>query len=153
MTYELMTVARCAELCGLGPEEIVLGVSPSAMHDSLFDSYLLQRHLTWAGLRDMIVADLRMALDLGAKKRAADLLIVLRRFLSARRRGVGESASFAARPRAPRGRESKPTSAAVVEFPCATRKETFERQSTFHGSIVSLEVVRDRRRSVAGGSR
>jgi hypothetical protein len=32
-------------------------------------------------VRDLIVADIRAALDLGASKRAADLLMVLRTFL------------------------------------------------------------------------
>lgn len=147
MTYPLMTVAQCAELCRLGPQEIVLGVSPSAMHDSLLDSYLLQRHLKWAGVRDMIIADLRIALDLGAKKRAADLLIVLRRFLSGRR-----SSSDGARPSAAAAQAR--ASAHVVELMGAVRREpAFRRLAPVAGNILAFDAERRRRRLGGGGGR
>lgn len=82
MTSKQITLAQCAALSGLGSNEMLLGVSPAAMHDSLHASYLLHHRRGWQAVRDMIVADIRDSLDLGASKRAADLLIVLRRFLS-----------------------------------------------------------------------
>ena len=76
-----ITVAHCAALSGLGTNEMMLGVTPTAMHDSLHASYLLHPKKDWECVREMIVADIRASLDLGASKQAADLLIVLRRFL------------------------------------------------------------------------
>lgn len=61
--------------------EMVLGTTPTAKHDSLYASYLLQRDRGWEAIGDMIVADIRSSLELGTLKPAADLLIVLRRFL------------------------------------------------------------------------
>jgi hypothetical protein len=78
----LITFTQCAALAGLCSKKIVLGVTPSTAHDSLFSSYLVN---LWRGpkiVRDMIVADICWSVDFGASKRAADLLIVLRRFLS-----------------------------------------------------------------------
>lgn len=84
MTSKQITMAQCAALSGLGSNEMVLGVTPTAMHDSLHASYLLHPGRGWEAVRDMIVADIRASLDVGASKQAADLLIVLRRFLSER---------------------------------------------------------------------
>jgi hypothetical protein len=84
MTSEQITSAQCAALSGLHSNEMLLGVSPTAMHDSLHASYRLHDERGWQSVRDMIVADIRASLDLGASKQAADLLIVLRRFLSER---------------------------------------------------------------------
>lgn len=84
MTSKQITIEQCAALSGLRPNEMLLGASPTAMHDSLHASYLLHDKRGWQAVRDMIVADIRASLDLGASKQAADLLIVLRRFLSER---------------------------------------------------------------------
>ena len=86
MNSKQLTVAQCAALSGLGPHEMVLGTTPSAKHDSLYAGYLLHHERGWDTVRDMIVADIRGSLDLGALKQAADLLIVLRRFLLKRLR-------------------------------------------------------------------
>lgn len=147
MTYELIAVAQCADLCGLGQNEIVLGVTPSRMHNSLHESYMLHRAKGWEAVRDMIVADIRMALDLGAKKRAADLLIVLRRFLS-EPRGADEAVSLRFRPNAPRMSDGRRTSASIVDLLCAMRKEA-ARPAPFDGAILFLDVER-RRRPAAG---
>lgn len=152
MTYELMTVTRCAELCGLGPEEIMLGVSPSATHDSLYDSYLLHRQRGWAGVRDMIVADLRMALDLGAKKHAADLLIVLRRFLSGR--VLGEVVPLRVGARSPGASEAGTTHSRtrVAERVSAMRKDAARPRAGLNdGDILYFDVVRRRRLAAACG--
>lgn len=152
MTYELASVAQCAELCGLGSEEIVLGVAPSAMHASLYQSYLLHSREGSEAVRDMIVADIRAALDLGDKKRAADLLIVLRRLLSERRGAgpeakTGEVVPMRSRP-APRAVEPRRTrsQASVVERLCATRREsTRPRGAAAADNVLSLDVARIRR--------
>jgi hypothetical protein len=78
----MITVTQCATLAGLASNEMVLGVTPSAKHHSLLASYLFNLGRGPVAVRTMIVADLRAFLDLGAARRAADLLIVLRFFLS-----------------------------------------------------------------------
>jgi hypothetical protein len=84
VTARQIAIQQCYTLTGLGSHEVVLGVTPTARHDSLHASYLLNLGRGWEGVRNTIVADIRASLDLGASKQAADLLIVLRRFLSER---------------------------------------------------------------------
>jgi hypothetical protein len=54
----------------------------SPKHKSLLLSYVFNLKRGPSAVREMIVADIRLAIDLGASKRAADLLLVLRAFLS-----------------------------------------------------------------------
>src|SRR5208337_4783028 len=78
----MITVEQCAAFAGLASNEIVLGATSSPKHRVLLSGYLLN---LWRGpkaVRKMIVADIRMWLDLGMPNYAADLLVVLRRFLS-----------------------------------------------------------------------
>ena len=78
----MITVVQCVEFTGLGLNEMVLGAVPSTRHRVLLSSYALK---LWRGpktVRKMIVADIRMWLDLGMVKESADFLIVLRQFLS-----------------------------------------------------------------------
>jgi hypothetical protein len=78
----MITVEQCAEFAGLASHEIVLGATPSAKHRALLSSYVLN---LWRGpktVRKMIVADIRLWLDLGRPDYAADFLVVLRQFLS-----------------------------------------------------------------------
>lgn len=77
----MITLAQCVVFAGLSSKEMILGATPSARHNSLLSSYLLNLDRGPVAVRDMIVADLRSFLDLGARQRAADLLIVLRSFL------------------------------------------------------------------------
>lgn len=78
-----MSFARCAALAAAPTSnEIISGVRPSARHNSLLASYLLNMSRGPAAVRDLIVSDLRGFLDLGVKRQAADLLIVLRFFLA-----------------------------------------------------------------------
>jgi hypothetical protein len=77
----MVTVKQCAAFAGLASRHMILGATPSVRHRALLSSYVLN---LWRGprvVRKMIVADIRMWLDLGAPEYAADLLIVLRRFL------------------------------------------------------------------------
>ncbi|HUI20442.1 MAG TPA: hypothetical protein VLZ74_05300 [Methylocella sp.] len=78
----MITLTQCAAFAGLAENELLSGVTPSARHESLLSSYLTNLRRGRVAVRDMIIADLRTSLDLGASQRAADLLIVLRFFLS-----------------------------------------------------------------------
>lgn len=78
----MITVSECAAFAGLASNELVLGSVPSAKHRLLLSGYLLNLHRGPRTVRDMIVSDMRGFLDLGVTSRAADLLIVLRMFLS-----------------------------------------------------------------------
>jgi hypothetical protein len=81
MTLDHIANGHCAALCGLDSNQFMTDVSPSARQASLHASYLLLQKIGWAAVRDLILADIRAALDLGASKRATDLLVVLRMFL------------------------------------------------------------------------
>jgi hypothetical protein len=78
----MITLEQCTAFAALAPNEIVLRSTPSAKHRSLLASYLLNLKRGPESVRDMMVSDLRCWLDLGAVQQAADLLIVLRQYLS-----------------------------------------------------------------------
>jgi hypothetical protein len=78
----MIALQQLPAVAGLAANEMVLGVAPSARHDTLLSSYLFNVERGPGAVRDMIVADLRRFLALGAQREAADRLIVLRRFLS-----------------------------------------------------------------------
>lgn len=78
----MLSLSQCFDFTDLMPEEIVLGVSLAHRHHALLSSYQLDIDRGVIAIRDRIVADLRCFIDLGAKHRAADLLLVLRMFLS-----------------------------------------------------------------------
>jgi len=79
----MITLKRCASLAGLNPDALVVGVAPAARHHTLLKSYqLLNLHHGRVGVRRMIVRDLLSCLDIGALSCAADLVVVLRLFLS-----------------------------------------------------------------------
>ena len=68
--------------CLARPGETLLGITPSPKHRVLLSAYVLN---LWRGpeiVRSMIVTDIRSCLDLGMRNQAADLFIVLRKFLS-----------------------------------------------------------------------
>ncbi len=78
----MVSLSQCAGYAGLDLSELLIGTVVSAKHHSLLESYALN---LWRGavvVRDLIRTDLRAFIDLGAKKKAADLLLVLRLFLS-----------------------------------------------------------------------
>lgn len=82
MSFALIPLSRCAALCGLGPHEMIDGATPSPFHQSLYESYLMLCDRGADFVRDLIVSDMRRALDIGATRLAAELLLVLRRFLA-----------------------------------------------------------------------
>ena len=78
----MITVEQCVEFAGLASHEVILGATPSAKHRVLLSSYVLN---LWRGpktVRKMIVADIRLWLDLRRPDYAADFFVVLRLFLS-----------------------------------------------------------------------
>jgi|GEM_PF-2328579 hypothetical protein len=78
----MLTLAQCSAVASLAGDESYVGVTPCARHRTLLDSYLTNMWRGPEAVRDMIIGDLRRCIDLGAKLRAADLLVVLRQFLS-----------------------------------------------------------------------
>ncbi len=76
----MFSVSECIDHLGLSSNEVLLGPGPSAKHEALLASYLLNRWRGTATVRDLIREDLRIAIDLGARERAADLLLVLRMY-------------------------------------------------------------------------
>ena len=80
MIPELTPIERCAEVAGLRSHELVLGVSPSDKHHRMLARY--RRALSLDAARGRVVADIRNAVEIGASRRAADLLIVLRWLLA-----------------------------------------------------------------------
>jgi hypothetical protein len=79
---KVITTEQCKIFSGLLSNEMVVGPAPSPKHRARLTGYLLNLKWGQATVREMIVADIRVALDLGALNRAADLLVVLRLFLS-----------------------------------------------------------------------
>jgi hypothetical protein len=78
----MVTVGQCAAFAGLASNEMVLGATPSTTHRVLLSTYVLN---LWRGpktVRKMIVADIRLWLNHGMVQQSADLLVVLRQFLS-----------------------------------------------------------------------
>ena len=103
MFPQLTPIDRCREVAGLGPHEMLLGVSPARKHERLLARYSRARSLPAARVR--IVADMRVALKGGALGEAADLLVVLRRLL-ARDASPAEAQPHARRRiTSPRGRQ------------------------------------------------
>jgi len=78
----MITLKECAEFAGLSSDELVTGSVFSSKHRSLLSSYVLNLKRSPSAVRQMIVSDVLAAIDLGASKHAADLVLVLRMFLS-----------------------------------------------------------------------
>jgi hypothetical protein len=78
----MISLKECAEIAGLKAKEMILGVGLTKKHIRMLSSYLLTDDRGAAEVCGIIVADLRGYLDLGALRKSADLLIVLRLFLS-----------------------------------------------------------------------
>ena len=78
----MTSLRQLGSVTGLCPQEMIVGATESEIHRAVLASYLSN---LWRGsevVRDLIVADIRSALDLGVAERAADLLLVLRLFLT-----------------------------------------------------------------------
>jgi hypothetical protein len=78
----MITLEECAKFAALETNELFTGAVLSTRHQSLLSSYLLNLKRGPSAVRKMIVSDIRAAIDLDALKYAADLVLVLRMFLS-----------------------------------------------------------------------
>jgi hypothetical protein len=78
----MISLSQCAAYAGLDSSELLIGAVASAKHHSLLESYVLNLRRGDVVVRDLIRTDLRTFIDLGAQEKAADLLLVLRLFLS-----------------------------------------------------------------------
>jgi hypothetical protein len=78
----IVSLKECACRSGVALNDMVIGLSPSERHFSLLQSYLFGRPDDGSTLQDRIIEDMRDARNLGASRRAADLLLVLRIFMS-----------------------------------------------------------------------
>lgn len=78
----MISLSRCIDLANLAPNELLVGVAPAARHYSLLAGYALNLGRGAGAVRELIRSDLAGYIDLGAKARAADLLLILRLFLS-----------------------------------------------------------------------
>lgn len=103
MISNLTPLTRCQRIAGLAAHEIVLGVTPGKKHERLLARYRRGRGRKSAA-RVAIVADIRAALQAGARAEAADLLIVLRRLLTLDLDGAGQDRACARRKRLAAGR-------------------------------------------------
>lgn len=78
----MISIKDCRTFSGLETNEMILGGSSSARQRLLLSSYLMS---LWRGpevVRDLMVADIKSCVDLGAMTQAADLFWALRKFLS-----------------------------------------------------------------------
>jgi hypothetical protein len=79
----MLSIEQCAHFAGLAPDELRLCAVPAARHRSLLQSYLANLKRGSEAVSKMIVSDFWLFRDLGAQEKAADVLLVLRLFLSA----------------------------------------------------------------------
>jgi hypothetical protein len=125
MNPELMPIGRCAEMAGLRSHELVLGVSPSDKHHHMLARY--RRAVSLDTARGRVVADIRSAVKIGAARRAADLLIVLRWLLAPE-----ESLD-----------ESRPTARPRRRILSARRRRTIDPSALAHESLKRFgEIIR-----------
>jgi hypothetical protein len=80
----MIRLSQCAASSGLGSEELVIGVTPSKLHDRILEACLQDEHRNYGAICEEIATRIRAALDFGEHRVAADLLIVLRRMLAER---------------------------------------------------------------------
>jgi hypothetical protein len=78
----MIALEDCTKLAALEANELFTGAVLSRKHQSLLSSYLFNLKRGPIAVRKMIVSDIRAAIDLGASRYAADLLLVLRMFVS-----------------------------------------------------------------------
>jgi hypothetical protein len=76
------SINECEVLARTASDELTLCAVPSAKHSALLASYLLNLKRGEIAVCNMMFADFRQFLELGAQERAADVLHVLRRFVS-----------------------------------------------------------------------
>ena len=78
----MLTLKETRLAAGLLSEEMIVGLTVTEAHRATLANYVLN---LWRGsefVRDLIVADIRTALNLEVQDQAAELLFVLRLFLT-----------------------------------------------------------------------
>jgi hypothetical protein len=78
----MIPLCECAAIAGLESEKLVIGTPIRPMHWRMLSSYLANLDKGPAAVCALIIADLHTLLDLGAKERAAGVLVVLRLLLT-----------------------------------------------------------------------
>lgn len=78
----MIPLCECAAIAGLESEKLVIGAPIRPMHWRMLSSYLVNLDKGPTAVCALIVADLHTFLDLGAKERAASVLVVLRLLLT-----------------------------------------------------------------------
>lgn len=78
----MITLEECTKFAALEANELFTGTDLSGKHQALLSSYCFNLKRGPVTVRKMIVSDIRAAIDLGASKFAADLVLVLRLFLA-----------------------------------------------------------------------
>jgi hypothetical protein len=147
MTEQMVSIGRCAEISGLRSHEMVVGVSPTAKHEQLLARYRSGEAGSQEGARAALVADIRAAVAQGAARRAADLLVALRRLLALREPASARGASPARRGRhcGARTRSRHPRIAA-----CAERRRASTAAATGRAdNVLSFEDFRRARQGTA----
>ncbi|MGA8169317.1 MAG: polysaccharide deacetylase [Methylocystis sp.] len=124
----MVTLKHCAEMAGLTIDELILGVTPSRRHHVLLKSYQLNSDHGRAKVLEMMVCDLRGYVDIGAHRVAADLLVVLRLFLS-------EQRELAAAPR------RQPNDHAIIAFDRALARQGRVPAPAWRERVVNKEAV------------
>lgn len=80
MTCDFASLAKCPRFSDLDWGELAPNSALSAMQNSLYASYMLLAPRGMKSVRNMMISDIELFLDLGARNRARDILLVLRRF-------------------------------------------------------------------------
>ena len=84
----LSPLSRCAQICGLSSQEMILGASPRPEHELLAARYSRSSNVGKATMRSAMVAAIRAALRASQKRSAAELLVALRLMLPGARRAA-----------------------------------------------------------------
>lgn len=103
-TQTLLPLSRCAEICGLEPQELIIGARPRPEHAILKARYFQGSSLAKATLRAGLVAAIRNALHSGQERLAAELLVALRVMLA----GEGAASCATRQSRRPSSRYRRP---------------------------------------------
>jgi len=85
----LSPLSRCAQICGLTSQEMIVGASPRPEHELLAARYFHSSTVGKATMRTAMVAAIRDALQASQPRSAAELLVALRMMLGRRRGGPG----------------------------------------------------------------
>ena len=80
----LLPLLRCAQICGLTSQEMIVGARPRPEHELLAARYFRSSSVGKATMRTALVAAIRAALKASQTRSAAELLVALRMMLRER---------------------------------------------------------------------